>query len=203
MTTGGYAKVCYSGDLWWVDLVNGCASRIAEYGGGEPAFSPDGEWIATFTPEIGYSHGTVGLWRMSDMRGELLFAPSTFDRYGQYEGLVSERTVFRELVWPMEVTWADDSTGFSVNMSHADDSGTRRWWVPADGSAVEPLPPLSPTSPGPGRESQIDATYRLTSTIESGYTEFLYCAPDGTCRTLARLKGEIRRMSYTDRRCER
>ncbi|MBN1812433.1 MAG: HEAT repeat domain-containing protein [Anaerolineae bacterium] len=203
MTTGGYAKRCYSGDLWWVDLVNRCATRIAEYGGGEPAFSPDGEWIATFAPEIGYSHGTVSLWRMSDLRGELLFAPSTFDQYGQYAGLVSERTVFSELVWPMEVTWADDSTGFSVNMSEADDWGTRLWWVPVDGSAMEPLPLPLPTSPGPGQESQVDVTYSLTSTMESGYTEFLYCASDATCHTLARLEGEIRRISYTEQRCER
>ncbi|MBL7201970.1 MAG: HEAT repeat domain-containing protein [Anaerolineae bacterium] len=203
MTTGGYAKRYYSGDLWWIDLVNGCATRIAERGGGEPAFSPDGEWIATLTPEIGNSHGVVSLWRMSDMRGELLFAPSVFEQYPQDGALVSERTVFSPLVWPMEVTWADDSTGFSVNMSHADDFGTRRWWVPIDGSAMEPLPPLSPTSPGSGQESQIDATHYLTSTSESGYTEFLYCASDGTCHTLARLRGEIRRMSHTDQRCER
>ena len=209
MTTGGYAKRVYSDDLWWVDLVYGCAISMARRGGGEPAFSPDGEWIATFTPELGLTHGTVGLWRMSELRGELLFAPSEYEQYGQYAGLVSERTVFRQLVYPVEVTWADDSTGFSVHMSHADDLETTRWWVPADGSAIEPLPSLSPTSAEPGQESQIDAgRYRtagryLTSTIESGYTEFLYCASGGTCRTLARLEGEIRKTSYTDQRCER
>jgi hypothetical protein len=202
MTTGGDIKRVYSGNLWWIDLVNGCATRIAERGGGKPAFSPDGEWIATFTPEIGYTHGMVGLWRMSDMRGELLFAPSVFEQYPQYADLVGERTLFSELVWPTGVTWADDSTGFSVQMSYADDLGSTRWWVPVDGSAPEPLPSLSPTSPGP-QESQINATHYLTSTIESGYTEFLYCASDGTCHTLARLRGEIRRTSYTDQRCDR
>jgi HEAT repeat protein len=203
ITTGGGAKRSYAGDLWWIDLVNGCATRIAEHGGGEPVFSPDGQWIATFTPEIGYTHGTVALWHMSDLRGELLFAPSTFDQYGQYAGLISERTVFSERVWPMRVTWVEDSTGFVVNMSGADESGSTRWSVPVDGSAMDPLPSLSPTPPGPGQASQIDAGYSVTSAIASGYTEFLYCAADGTCHTLARLDGEIRGMSYADQRCER
>ena len=199
MTTGGYSKQSYSGDLWWVEFVRGCATTITERGGGKPAFSPDGKWIATFTPHEAYTYGAVGLWRTSDLHGEILFAPAIFDRYGKYAALVSERTVFSKLVWPAEVAWADDSTGFSVHMSQADELGRRRWWVPVDGSAIEPLSSLSP---GP-QESQIEATHHLTSTIESGYTKFLYCAPGRDCHTLARLEGEIRSTSYTDRRCER
>ncbi len=202
ITTGGYAKRSYSDDLWWVDLVHGCATRIAEDGGGEPAFSPDGKWIATFTPEIGYTHGMVGLWRLSDLHGELVLSRPLYE-HSDLAALVSKRTVFRELVWPREITWADDSTGFSVSMSLADDSGTRLWWVPVDGSAIEPLSSLSPTSPGPGQESQIGATYYVTSTTESGYTEFLYCRPDGPCHSLARLEHQIWRASYIDRRCAR
>ena len=74
-TTGGYAKRVYSGDLWLVDVSDGAMTQLAERGAGVPFFSPDGEWIATFTPEIGWSHGTVGLWHVEGKSGQTLFSP--------------------------------------------------------------------------------------------------------------------------------
>jgi WD40 repeat protein len=110
VTTGGDIKRYYSGDLWLVDVSDGTVTQLAERGAGLPVFSPDGEWIATYTPEIGWSHGTIGLWHVKGTSGQTLFSPLML----QY------------------LKWADDSSGFAVALQRHGDVGLDLWWVPVD-----------------------------------------------------------------------
>ena len=110
-TTGGYAKKIYSGNLWLVDVSDGTMTQLAERGAGVPLFSPDGEWIATLTPEIGWSHGSIGLWHVEGKSGQTLFSP-LMQQYLQ---------------------WTDDSSGFAValqRLQRQGDAGMELWWVP-------------------------------------------------------------------------
>lgn len=103
-------KTMYTGNLWLVDVSDGDVTHLAGSGAGVPRFSPDGEWIATSTPEIGWSHGTVGLWRVEDKSGQTLFDPLMY----QY------------------LKWADDSSGFALALQRHGDAGLELWWVPVD-----------------------------------------------------------------------
>jgi len=114
-TTGGDAKRVYSGNLLLVDVSDGTMARLAERGAGVPVFSPDGEWIATFTPEIGWSHGTIGLWHVGGKSGQTLFSP-----------------LMRQFL-----EWADDSSGFALALNHYAAAGLELWWVPVDDVPVQ------------------------------------------------------------------
>ena len=118
VTTGAYAKMFYSGNLWLVDGSDGTMMQLAERGAGVPHFSPDGEWIATHTPEIGWSHGSIGLWHVESRSGQTLFGPLML----QY------------------LEWADDSGGFAVALqrhSRHSETGLELWWVPVDGVPMQ------------------------------------------------------------------
>lgn len=135
VTTGADVKQYYSGNLWLVDVSDGAATQIAERGAGVPDFSPDGEWIATSTPEIGWSHGSIGLWHAESGRGEMIFGPLML----QY------------------LAWAEDSSGFAAALqrhSRQTETGLELWWVPVDGDPTQlgQLPEASYVSWEPGLE---------------------------------------------------
>jgi len=115
LTLGGTAKRSYSGNLWLLDTSDGTATRITFSGGGEPLYSPDGKWIATSTPEIGNSHGSVGLWGAEGQGGRGLFDP----------------------IWSHSKRWAADSSGFSLALTRLGIEGSELWWVPVDGAPVQ------------------------------------------------------------------
>jgi WD40 repeat protein len=115
LTLGGYVKRYYSGNLWLLDTSDGTTTRVASRGGGEPLFSPDGKWIATSTPEIGYSHGSVGLWGAEGQGGRGLFDP----------------------IWSHSKRWAADSSGFSLALTRIGIEGSDLYWVPVDGEPVQ------------------------------------------------------------------
>jgi hypothetical protein len=113
---GGTAKRYYSGNLWLLDARDGTTTRITSSGGGEPLYSPDGKWIATTTPEIGYSHGSIGLWGTEGQGGRRLF----------------------DKVWPGSIRWAADSSGFFVAFTWlVGGEGSDLYWVPVDGEPVQ------------------------------------------------------------------
>ena len=117
VTTGGDIKRIYSGNLWLVDSSDGTLTQLAERDAGVPHFSPDGEWIATSTPEIGWSHGSIGLWHVESRSGQTLFGPLML----QY------------------LEWADDSSGFAAALqrhSRHHETGLELWWVPVDGDPM-------------------------------------------------------------------
>ena len=116
-TCGGYGKTIYGGDLRFVDVASGTVTQIAERNAGEPLFSPDGQWIATTTPEIGYSHGSVALWHVESKSSPFFVTPLSMS--------------FLE--------WADDSSGFAVAYQRleAADRNLELWWIPVDGDPVQ------------------------------------------------------------------
>ena len=116
-TCGGYGKMYYSGDLRLVDVASGKVTQIAERNAGEPHFSPDGQWIATTTPEIGYSHGSVALWHVESKSSPFLVTPLSMS--------------FLE--------WADDSSGFAVAYQRLEGTGysLELWWIPVEGDPVQ------------------------------------------------------------------
>lgn len=116
-TCGGYGKTMYGGDLKLVDVASGTVTQIAERNAGEPHFSPDGQWIATSTPEIGYSHGSVALWHVGSMSSPFLVTPLSMS--------------FLE--------WADDSSGFAVAYQRLEATGysPELWWIPVEGDPVQ------------------------------------------------------------------
>jgi len=115
MTNGASIKRIYGGNLRWIDASTGAVTEMAESGAGMPDFSPDGNWIATWTPDIGWSHGSVGLWHVADGTGKTLFSP-----------------LFRQAL-----QWADDSSGFAVALQRHGETGMELWWVPVDAAPVE------------------------------------------------------------------
>lgn len=118
VTIGSDIKRYYSGNLWLVDVSDGAVTQIAERGAGVPDFSPDGEWIATSTPEVGWSHGSIGLWRGERGDGEMIFGPLML----QY------------------LAWADDSSGFAAALqrhSRQSQTGLELWWVPVEGEPTQ------------------------------------------------------------------
>lgn len=116
-TCGGYGKTFYRGDLGLVDVASGTVTKIAERNAGEPYFSPDGQWIATTTPEIGYSHGSVALWHVESQSSPFFVTPLSMS--------------FLE--------WADDSSGFAVAYQRLEGTGysLELWWIPVDGDPVQ------------------------------------------------------------------
>lgn len=114
-TCGGDIKRMYAGDLWQVDIADGTVTQIAEHDAGEPYFSPDGEWVATSTPEIGYSHGSIALWHVASKENRVLFAP----------------------LFLLYLEWADDSSGFAAAFQPSGKTDLELWWVPVDAAPVQ------------------------------------------------------------------
>jgi WD40 repeat protein len=115
LTTGGDIKKLHRGDLWLVDASDGPMTQLAEEGAGEPRFSPDGKWIATTTPEMGWTHGSVGLWSIESEDGGTVFGP----------------------LWRHALEWARDSSGFAAAINYDGGLGMDLWWVPVDGDPVQ------------------------------------------------------------------
>lgn len=115
LTLGGTIKRFYSGNLWLLNTSDGATTQVTSSGGGEPLYSPDGKWIATSTPHIGWSHGSVGLWGAEGQGGRALFEP------------ISSHSKM----------WAADSSGFSLALTRIGSEGSELWWVPVDGDPVQ------------------------------------------------------------------
>jgi hypothetical protein len=115
VTNGGDIKKLYRGNLRWIDASDGTVTDLTESGAGEPQFSPDGQWIATTTPEMGWTHGSVGLWHRKDGSGGTLFSP----------------------LWRHSLEWAHDSSGFAAALNFDGGPGVELWWVPVDGDPVQ------------------------------------------------------------------
>jgi hypothetical protein len=118
VTTGSTIKRHWTGDLLWVDVSDGTRTVLAARGAGYPHFSPNGRWVATTTPEEGWTHGSLGLLNVDKRVAQQLFA----DFLQQH------------------VEWAEDSSGFAVALrrwEHVTDGTLELWWVPIDGAPVQ------------------------------------------------------------------
>ncbi len=113
-TCGGDIKHIYFGDLWMVDVVDSTIMQIAERDAGIPHFSPDGKWIATSTPWIGWTHGSIALWHVASKRNQALFGP----------------------LYQLYLEWADDSSGFAAAFQKGSE-GLELWWIPVDDTPVQ------------------------------------------------------------------
>jgi WD40 repeat protein len=116
LTLGGDIKRLHWGDLWLVDASDGSTTLFAGSGAGEPLYSPDGRWVATFARVSQQGNGdTVGLWSLEDGSGGTLFSP----------------------LWRHSLEWADDSSGFAAALNYEGGVGFELWWAPVDGTPVK------------------------------------------------------------------
>ena len=60
-TAGNDGKVWRSEKLYLADVNTGLIHTVTEQDGGDPQFSPDGQWIMMQSPELGYFHGFLSL----------------------------------------------------------------------------------------------------------------------------------------------